>query len=47
MLAGILKGKTEVVFAARDTIFQQGSVADSLYFVMRGTVQLVVASREG
>src|SRR6185295_1699763 len=47
MLAGIPKGKTEVVFAARDTIFQQGSVADSLYFVMRGTVQLVVASREG
>ena len=47
MLAGIPKGKTEVVFAARDTVFQQGSVADSLYFVMRGTVQLVVASREG
>jgi CRP-like cAMP-binding protein len=47
MLAGIPKGKTEVVFAARDTVFQQGSVASSLYFVMRGTVQLVVASSEG
>src|ERR1051325_4794279 len=47
MLAGISKGKTEVVFASRDTVFQQGSAADCLYFVMRGTVQLVVASREG
>ena len=47
MLAGIPKGKAEVVFAARETIFQQGSAAECLYFVMRGTVQLVVASREG
>jgi len=47
MLAGISKGKTEVVFAARDQIFQQGSIADSLYFVTHGTVQLVVASRDG
>jgi CRP-like cAMP-binding protein len=47
MLAGIPKGKTEIECAARQTIFQQGSPADSLYFIMRGTVQLVVASREG
>ena len=47
MLAGIPKGKTAVECAARHTIFQQGSVADSLYFVMAGKVQLVVASREG
>jgi CRP-like cAMP-binding protein len=47
MLAGIPKGKTEVIYAARQTIFQQGSVADSIYFVMCGKVQLVVASREG
>ena len=47
MLAGIPKGRTEVVFASRDTVFQQGSAADCLYFVMRGTVQLVVTSREG
>src|SRR3954469_23946519 len=47
MLAGIPKGKTEVLHAARETIFQQGSAADSIYFVMCGTVQLVVASREG
>ena len=47
MLAGIPKGKTEIEYAARQTIFQQGAFADSLYFVMRGTVQLVVASSEG
>jgi len=47
MLAGISKGKTEIACEARQTIFQQGSVADSLYFVVRGKVQLVVASREG
>jgi CRP/FNR family transcriptional regulator, cyclic AMP receptor protein len=47
MLAGIPKGKTEVRCAERQTIFQQGAAADSLYFVMCGAVQLVVASREG
>ena len=47
MLAGIPKGKTEIAFAARETIFQQGSPADSLYFVTGGKVQLVVTSREG
>ena len=47
MLAGIPTGKTALECAARQTIFQQGSVADSLYFVTRGKVQLVVASREG
>jgi CRP-like cAMP-binding protein len=47
MLAGIPTGKTAVDCTARQMIFQQGSVADSLYFVTRGKVQLVVASREG
>jgi len=47
MLAGIPTGKTAVECTARQMIFQQGSVADSLYFVTRGKVQLVVASREG
>jgi len=48
MLAGIPKGgKTTIECAERQTIFQQGSPADSLYFIMRGTVQLVVASRDG
>jgi CRP/FNR family transcriptional regulator, cyclic AMP receptor protein len=47
MLAGIPKGKSEGKYAARETIFQQGAPADSLYFVTQGKVQLVVASREG
>ena len=47
MLAGIPKGKTEVAFAERETIFQQGSPAESIYFVTGGKVQLVVTSREG
>lgn len=34
-------------YRANDTIFMQGQDADSLYFLLRGKVKLVVASREG
>ena len=47
MLSGIPRGTAPIEYAARDCIFQQGSVSDSLYFVTKGKVQLVVASREG
>ena len=47
LLAGIPKGKIAIEYAAHQTVFQQGAPADSLYFVMRGKVQLGVASREG
>jgi CRP/FNR family cyclic AMP-dependent transcriptional regulator len=47
MLAGIPKGKSELEFAVRAMIFQQGAAADSLYFVSEGKVQLVVASQDG
>jgi CRP/FNR family cyclic AMP-dependent transcriptional regulator len=48
LLAGLpAKGKTDVAFAERETIFQQGSPADSLYFITGGKVQLMVTSRAG
>src|SRR5437764_3862287 len=47
MLAGIPRGKSEVKCAARETVFQQGAPADSLFFIMKGKVQIVVTSREG
>jgi len=47
LLAGISKGKTEVECAAQHTIFLQGAPADSLYFLLKGKVQLGVASSEG
>jgi CRP-like cAMP-binding protein len=47
LLTGAPSGKTVVACAAQDTIFMQGAPADSLYFLVKGKVQLGVASHEG
>jgi CRP/FNR family cyclic AMP-dependent transcriptional regulator len=47
LLAGIHKGKTVLDCRAGHTIFMQGAPADSMYFLLRGKVQLGVASHEG
>jgi CRP/FNR family transcriptional regulator, cyclic AMP receptor protein len=47
LLDGIPKGKTEVEYCANHTIFMQGASADAVYFLLRGEVQLGVASHEG
>jgi CRP/FNR family cyclic AMP-dependent transcriptional regulator len=47
LLTGISKGKTVFECNANHTIFMQGQPADSLFFLLRGKVQLAVASREG
>jgi len=44
LLSGISKGKTAVECGDQHTIFMQGESAGSLYFLMRGKVQLGVAS---
>jgi CRP/FNR family transcriptional regulator, cyclic AMP receptor protein len=47
LLSGISKGKTALECGANHTIFSQGDPADSVYFLLRGKVQLGVASHEG
>ena len=47
LLANISKGRAVLEFDEHDTIFMQGQTADALYFVLRGKVQLGVASQEG
>ena len=47
LLASISSGKTAVECDANDTIFMQGDPADSVYFLLRGKVQLGAASQEG
>jgi CRP/FNR family transcriptional regulator, cyclic AMP receptor protein len=47
LLAGIPRGKTVLECGGGHTIFMQGAPADSLFFLLRGKVQLAVASREG
>jgi CRP-like cAMP-binding protein len=47
LLGGISIGKTLVECGANQTIFMQGAPADSVFFLVRGKVKLVVASREG
>jgi CRP/FNR family cyclic AMP-dependent transcriptional regulator len=47
LLAGVSRGKTVLEVGANHTIFMQGEAADSLYFLLRGKVQLGAASHEG
>src|ERR1700675_84697 len=47
LLAGISTGKTVLEYGAGHTIFMQGQPADSLYFLLKGKVQLGVASHGG
>ena len=47
LLSRISRGKKTVVCGDQHTIFMQGESADSLYFLLRGKVQLGVASHAG
>jgi CRP/FNR family transcriptional regulator, cyclic AMP receptor protein len=47
LLNGLDKGKTVLECRANHTIFMQGRPADAVCFLLRGKVQLAVASREG
>jgi CRP/FNR family cyclic AMP-dependent transcriptional regulator len=47
LLTRLSKSKTVLEFGENDTIFMQGQPADSLYFLLRGKVRLVVATPEG
>ena len=47
LLSGISRGKTAVECGDQHTIFMQGESAGSLYFLLRGKVQLGVASQAG
>jgi CRP/FNR family cyclic AMP-dependent transcriptional regulator len=47
LLNGISRGKSVLTYGANQTIFMQGDPADSLYFLLRGKVQLAVTSHDG
>ncbi len=47
LLTAVPKGKTVLNHRANRTIFMQGQPADSVYFLLRGKVQLAVTSQEG
>jgi CRP-like cAMP-binding protein len=47
LLTGISKGKTVLEYGADDTIFTQGTPADSVLFLLQGRVKLAVTSYEG
>ena len=46
-LAGISRGKTVLEYGVSRNIFMQGQPADSVFFLLRGKVQLSVTSSEG
>src|ERR1035437_6716575 len=47
LLTGISKGRTVLEFGVNRNIFLQGQPADSMFFLLRGKVQLSVTSSEG
>jgi CRP/FNR family transcriptional regulator, cyclic AMP receptor protein len=46
-LATIGEGRKSVLFPKKQTIFVQGDVADAVFYVQKGTVQLTVVSNTG
>lgn len=46
-LAGISSGKTSLEYGANRNIFTQGDPADSVFYLQRGKVNLVVTSQQG
>ena len=47
LLTGISRGKSDLEYGAHRNIFMQGQPADSVFFLLRGKVQLAVTSSEG
>ncbi|MGA2982318.1 MAG: Crp/Fnr family transcriptional regulator [Terriglobia bacterium] len=46
-LAGISHGKTALEYGSNRTIFEQGDVADSVWYLVHGKVKLAVTSKQG
>lgn len=47
VLVGDARGKTALQYGPGDTIFMQGELADSVYFLVQGKLTLAVASQGG
>lgn len=47
LLTGTSRGKTDLEYGVNRNIFMQGQPADSMFFLLRGKVQLSVTSSEG
>jgi CRP/FNR family cyclic AMP-dependent transcriptional regulator len=47
ILSGISQGKTVKEYSANRNIFRQGDPADSVFFLRRGSVKLIVVSNQG
>ena len=46
-LANVGPGKTNLKFSTGQSVFAQGDVADSVFYIQKGKVKLVVVSKEG
>lgn len=46
-LATVKPGRTTALYRRDDTIFTQGAVADAVFYVQKGKVKIVVASKQG
>ena len=46
-LAKVGMGKTIVAFQKNQNVFEQGDVADTIYYIQRGRIKLTVLSDQG
>jgi CRP-like cAMP-binding protein len=46
-LANLGSGKTSLKFSAGQSVYSQGDVADSVFYIQKGKVKLTVVSKEG
>jgi CRP/FNR family cyclic AMP-dependent transcriptional regulator len=46
-LARVGEGKTVLTFRKNETVFAQGEVADTIYYIQKGRVKVVVLSEQG
>src|SRR5271156_1603822 len=47
LLATAGRGRTKLEYRSEGVVFSQGDVADSIFYVLRGKIKIVVTSKQG
>ena len=47
LLAKTGRGRTKLGYRSEEVIFSQGEAADSIFYILRGKVKIVVTSKQG
>jgi CRP/FNR family transcriptional regulator, cyclic AMP receptor protein len=47
LLAKTGRGRTKLEYRSEEVIFSQGEAADSIFYILRGKIKIVVTSKQG